>query len=102
MEIPIQRLMESYNKTTKRDFIGMIKLKGELIEHVDNVIPLLDNRFAERALLQFNDLFYITFIISDNFADIVYREDIKAYDLEDEAREYYYDLPNILNDEENE
>lgn len=102
MEIPIQRLMESYNKTTKRDFIGMIKLRGELIEHVDNVIPLLDDRFAERALLQLNELFYITFIISANFADIAYREDIKAYDLEEEAREYYFDLSNILNTEEDE
>lgn len=102
MEIQIQTLMEFYEKTTRRDFIEMIKLKGELIEHIDNIIPLLNDKFAERALLQFNELFYITFIISANFADIAYKEDIKAYDLEEEAREYYFDLSNIINAEENE
>lgn len=102
MEIQIQKLLKSYKKTTKQDFINKVKTKGELIEHVDNVIPLLNDKFGERALLQYKELFYVTFIISANFADIVYKEDIKAFDLEDEAREYYDDFSNILNDEENE
>ena len=101
MEINIQELLQSYNKT-KQEFIDMVKVKGELIEHGDHVFPLLKDKYGERALLQYDELFHVTYIILANFADIVYRDDIKTYDLESEAREYYFDLPNILNDEENE
>lgn len=102
MEIQIQRLLKTYKKATKQDFIEMIKLRGKLIEHTDNVFPLLNDKFGERAVLQFNGLFYVTFIISGNFVEILYGDDVKVYDSENEARECYHDLPNILNDEENE
>jgi hypothetical protein len=96
MKMTIQQLMELYNMTI-HELIEMIKLQGELIELENNVFGIPNDRYGERAIILFENRYYVTCAILDNFADICYYENIEVYNREFQARTEYNNLLNQHN-----
>jgi hypothetical protein len=92
-KMTIQQLMELYNMTI-HELIEMIKLRGELIETEDNVFGIPNDRYVERAIILFENTYYVTYAILDNFADICYYESMDDYNREFQARNEYDKLLN--------
>lgn len=97
-KMTIQELMEMYNMTIHQ-LIEMIKLKGEAIELNGSVFGLPDEKYGERVIILFENRYYVTYTILDNFIEKVYHEDITIFENESKARDNYDDLLLELNGE---
>jgi hypothetical protein len=96
--ITIPQLMSLHRKTI-HELIEMIKLHGEVVEINNSVLTLPNDKFAERALLLFNGLYFVTYVICDNFEERCPWEDIAVFRTELTARANYNSLLQILNAE---
>lgn len=92
----IMRLLEI---ETINEFIEMIKIKGTVINLKNSVLALPNDRFAERALLMYDDRYYVTYVVSENFSDQSPWEDINVFENENDATNDYNNLVQMLNAE---
>lgn len=95
----IYEIMTLSGIETIHEFIEMIKLQGELIENNGSVLQLPNNQFAERAIIFFDSRFYVTYIVLDTLEETVHWEDIKVFEFEWQARDFYDALLRNLNSE---
>lgn len=82
---------------TINEFIETIKLRGELVGYRHNVVEIPNNKYAEISMLFYAGVFYTTYTVLDIFEEIVYWEDIEAYEFEYQAENDYDNLPQSLN-----
>lgn len=92
MNINIYEIMRLLGIETIYDFITLIKLQGEPLENTYGILELPNNKFIERVIIFFQDVFYVTYIVSDTFEEIVYWDEIEGFEHEWQARDYYNDL----------
>lgn len=92
----IQRLRRRFRMTIHEQ-IAMMKLQGIVCEF--GIIGLLNDKYVEWAMILFEDEYYVTYSVLDNYADICYYEDIESFENELRARTYCLNLPTDLNGE---
>lgn len=80
---------------TIHELIEMMKLKGIVCEF--GIISLFNDKYAEWALILFEDEYYVTYSVLDNYEDICYFEDIKDFENEFQARVCCLNLATTLN-----
>jgi hypothetical protein len=83
--------MEKHNMTIHK-LIEMIKLKGEPLELKDNVFSIPNGKYGERAIILFEDRYYVTWEILDQIVEKSYLEDLVVFDKEFQARVKYDNL----------
>ena len=95
----INAIMRLLGIETINEFIEMIKLRGTVINLNNSVLTLPNERFAERALLMYDDRYYVTYLVSENFSDQSPWEDIHVFENENDATNDYNNLVQMLNAE---
>jgi hypothetical protein len=98
-EIDMIQLMELYGVRTISEFIEMIKLKGIVTNLTNSVLTLPNDRFAERAILMYDERYYVTYAVLENFSEQSPWEDIHVFNSENEATNHYNNLVQMLNAE---
>jgi hypothetical protein len=90
------RLMIELNMPI-HELIEMIKLRGKVVELNDSIFGIQNDKYVERVILFFNNVFWVTYAIYDNYNEQCYWEDLQDFISENQARIYYNDLINSLN-----
>ncbi|MEN9908102.1 MAG: hypothetical protein RLZZ540_1251 [Bacteroidota bacterium] len=95
----IYEIMRLLGIETINEFIEMIKLKGTVINLTNSVLALPNDRYAERALLMYDNRYYVTYVVSENFLEQSPWEDIHVFENGNDATNDYNNLVQMLNAE---
>ncbi|MFV8324498.1 hypothetical protein [Flavobacterium sp. ZS1P14] len=83
---------------TIHELIEMIKL-GNVFPSEFGILSLPNGKYAERAMILFEDKYFVTYTVLDNHLDIFYHEDIDVFDRESQASVFYQNLETNLDGE---
>lgn len=89
----IKQLMETHEMTI-HELIDMVKTKGAPLNLEGNVISLPNDKYGERAVILFEDRYFVTNTILDSYLDVCHYEDMEVYNSETQAQIAYNNLLN--------
>lgn len=92
----ITEFLKKYEMTI-HEFIDMIKRKGEVVTLKNNVFGISDDKYVERVVLFFDDHYFVTYMVLDDYILKCYWEDAECYPREFSAIDAYYSLNERLN-----
>gem|GEM_PF-5060594 len=85
------RLNLSINELTEK-----IKLQGEIIETEETVFAIPNNKYVDRRIIYYDEVFWVVYSILDDYEEKCYWEDMEEYNSEQSALTRYHELLETL------
>ncbi|QIH39121.1 hypothetical protein G7A72_10015 [Flavobacterium sp. Sr18] len=86
---------EDMNGMTLHNYIDRIKMKGTVL--VSGILQLQNDKYAEIAIIKFEDNYYVGWVILDTYIERVYDVYFEVFHRYNEALSFYNSLGDLLN-----
>lgn len=82
---------------TIHELIERIKSRGEVVELNESILGIPNDKYVERVILLYEDIYWVIYAVYDNFINKCYWEDMEDFESENKARIAYNELTELQN-----